>query len=95
MTAQVLNPEDIEAARLRVSCSSSLWQGLAAQLLGAFPDAPDIVDKIAERHGAEIHKALDFVAARVVHEVRREGLVARKIPLRADGCLRRRIGWGE
>lgn len=87
MTAQTLTREQIEAAQLRASCAQSLWAGLVGQLLGAFPDHPEIVDIIAEKHGAEINRALDFVAARVVHEIRAEGLVPVHVPMQASGYL--------
>tara|TARA_R110002073_G_scaffold2938_5_gene19535 strand:- start:105010 stop:105312 length:303 start_codon:yes stop_codon:yes gene_type:complete len=75
MSARQLPPTAAVKSLLSESLSSAQWQGVAGQLLGAFPESSEIVDIVAERHGAEIKKALDFVASRVVAEIVRAGLV--------------------
>lgn len=75
MSARQVTTADAAKMFLSDSLTSSQWQGIAGQLLKAFPDSPEIVETIALRHGVEIDKALRFVASRVVEEILRAGLV--------------------
>ena len=88
-----INPQLV---RLRDSLAGSIQSGLIGNILGAFPENPEAWEQVCQQYGADLDKAITFIANRCIASLARQGVLPVEKPeTKGSGYLLGVMGVGH